>query len=305
MKGVLLAGGSGTRLYPMTKTISKQLIPVYDKPMVYYPLTTLMLAGIREILVITTPRDQAAFKELLGTGAQWGIALSYAIQERPEGIAHALLVSEPFIRGESFALILGDNIFYGDRLRARLQEIARREEGATIFAYWVRDPERYGVVELNVAGEPLSLEEKPSAPKSPYAVPGLYFYDKRAVAFARSLAPSARGELEISDLSRCYLKENMLHVEVLGRGYAWLDTGTQESLLEASHYIATVQRRQGLRIACPEEIAYRMGYITRRDVESIGKQMEKNEYGHYLLQLARSSPPIFEDSLAEYEKCFL
>jgi len=285
-KGIILAGGSGTRLYPITKSISKQLVPVYDKPMIYYPLTTLMLAGIREILVITTPHEQESFQSLLGNGEQWGIQLSYAVQPSPDGLAQAFLIGEKFIGTDPCALVLGDNIFYGYGFSKKLQEAAQQDVGSTVFAYWVKDPERYGVVEFDTGGRAVSLEEKPEKPKSNYAVTGLYFYDQCVVDFAKSLQPSARGELEITDLNRLYLEQEALRVETLGRGYAWLDTGTQDSLLQASNYIATIQERQGLMVACPEEIAYRMGYISRSDLVKLGDIMKKNGYGKYLLQLA-------------------
>ncbi|MDF2635462.1 MAG: glucose-phosphate thymidylyltransferase [Pelosinus sp.] len=285
-KGIILAGGSGTRLYPITKSISKQLVPVYDKPMIYYPLTTLMLAGIRDILVITTPHEQDSFRSLLGNGEQWGIHLSYGVQPSPDGLAQAFLIGEKFIGNDRCALVLGDNIFYGYGFSKKLQQAAQQDMGATVFAYWVRDPERYGVVEFDAGGRAISLEEKPEKPKSHYAVTGLYFYDERVVDFAKSLKPSIRGELEITDLNRLYLEQDALRVETLGRGYAWLDTGTHDSLLQASNYIATIQERQGLMVACPEEIAYRMGYILRNDLLSLGDVMKKNGYGKYLLQLA-------------------
>lgn len=285
-KGIILAGGSGTRLYPVTKAISKQLTAVYDKPMIYYPLSTLMLAGIKDILIITTPEDQQSFKNLLGDGAQWGISLSYAVQPSPDGLAQAFLIGEDFINGDSCALVLGDNIFYGYGFSEKLQQAAQKESGSTVFAYWVKDPERYGVVEFDAAGQAVSLEEKPQQPKSNYAVTGLYFYDQHVVEYAKALQPSARGELEITDLNRIYLEQQTLRVETLGRGYAWLDTGTHESLLQASNYIATIQERQGLMVACPEEIAYRMGYISREQLVALGSPMRKNGYGQYLLQLA-------------------
>lgn len=286
IKGIILAGGSGTRLYPITKSISKQLVPVYDKPMIYYPLTTLMLAGIRDILVITTPHEQDSFRSLLGTGEQWGIKLSYAVQPSPDGLAQAFLIGEKFIDNDSCALVLGDNIFYGYGFSKQLQYAAQQDNGATVFAYWVKDPERYGVVEFDRTGRAVSLEEKPVVPKSHYAVTGLYFYDERVVDFAKSIKPSLRGELEITDLNRLYLEKDALRVETLGRGYAWLDTGTHDSLLQASNYIATIQERQGLMVACPEEIAYRMGYISQNDLIILGDIMKKNGYGKYLLQLA-------------------
>ncbi|MEW6698052.1 MAG: glucose-1-phosphate thymidylyltransferase RfbA [Bacillota bacterium] len=285
-KGILLAGGSGTRLYPITQAVSKQLMPVYDKPMIYYPLSSLMLSGIRDILIITTPHDQGAFVRLLGTGEKWGINISYAVQPSPDGLAQAFIIGESFINGKACALVLGDNIFYGHNFSRQVREAADRPEGATVFAYWVKDPERYGVVEFDSENRAVSLEEKPERPKSNYAVTGLYFYDHRVVEFARSLTPSARGELEITDLNKKYLENGSLHVETLGRGYAWLDTGTQESLLQAAQFIATIQERQGLMVACPEEIAFRMGYISKGDLIALAKPMKKNCYGKYLLQIA-------------------
>lgn len=285
-KGIILAGGSGTRLYPITKSISKQLVPVYDKPMIYYPLTTLMLAGIRDVLMITTPQDQADFMELLGDGSQWGIQLSYEVQPSPDGLAQAFLIGEKFIQDDGCALVLGDNIFYGYGFSQKLQAAARQDSGASVFAYWVRDPERYGVVEFDEHHQAVSLEEKPVQPKSNYAVTGLYFYDNQVVSLAKSIKPSKRGELEITDLNRLYLEQHVLRVETLGRGYAWLDTGTYDSLLQASNYIGTIQERQGLMVACPEEIAYRMGYISKGDLIGLGDVMKKNGYGKYLLQLA-------------------
>lgn len=284
-KGIILAGGSGTRLFPVTISTSKQLLPVYDKPMIYYPLSVLMLAGIREILVITTPEDQANFERLLGDGSQWGLSLSYEIQPEPGGLAQAFLIGEDFIAGEPCALILGDNLFYGQGLTGMLQKAVRRECGATVFGYPVKDPQRYGVVEFDREGHVVSLEEKPDKPKSSYAVVGLYFYDGTVTEKARRLVPSKRGELEITDLNRLYLEEGSLSVELFGRGYAWLDTGTHDSLLEASKFVATIQNRQGFMISCPEEIAWRRGYITKEQLEEIGRST-KNGYGEYLLQIS-------------------
>ncbi|MFC4822525.1 glucose-1-phosphate thymidylyltransferase RfbA [Dokdonella ginsengisoli] len=289
-RGIILAGGSGTRLYPLTQAVSKQLLPVYDKPMIYYPLSTLMLAGVREVLVINTPHEQALFERLLGDGSQWGMSIRYAVQPSPDGLAQAFLIGREFVDGRPSCLILGDNIFYGHGLTEQLAAADARARGATVFGYWVRDPERYGVAEFDARGKVVGLEEKPAEPRSNWAVTGLYFYDGRVCDFAASLKPSARGELEITDLNRCYLDESSLMLEKLGRGYAWLDTGTHESLVEASNFIETIESRQGLKVCCPEEIAFQKHWIDAEQVLRLAAPLAKNGYGRYLQQLVRQGP---------------
>lgn len=289
-KGIILAGGSGTRLHPITRAISKQLLPVYDKPMVYYPLATLMLAGIREVLIINTPHEQDMFQRLLGDGSQWGLDIRYAVQPSPDGLAQAFTIGREFIDGHPSCLVLGDNIFYGHGFTDRLHRADVREHGATVFGYWVKDPERYGVAEFDASGKVIGLEEKPTQPKSSYAVTGLYFYDERVCDFAAALKPSPRGELEITDLNRCYLDDGSLHLEQLGRGFAWLDTGTHDSLMEAGNYIQTIQNRQGLQVCCPEEIAYQNGWIDAAHLERLAAPLAKTGYGQYLKQLIAKGP---------------
>ena len=292
MKGIILAGGSGTRLHPITLSVSKQLLPVYDKPMIYYPLSTLLMAGIREILIITTPRDQAAFRDMLGDGSRWGISLSYAVQPEPAGLAQAFHIGRDFVNNQPCCLVLGDNIFFGHGLSGLLREAAQKTEGATVFGYWVRDPERYGVAAFDSEGRVTSLEEKPAKPKSNYAVTGLYFYDHQVCDLAADLKPSARGELEITDLNNLYLQQGQLELSTLGRGMAWLDTGTHDSLMEAASFVETIEKRQGLKVCCPEEIVWRQGWISDEQLRAQGEAMSKNGYGQYLLEILQHGSPL-------------